>query len=100
MKLEFIGKEDGGLDETSCIYITKHELLKAYTADKKKAFRDLNGVVEMFTSPACFNNSITLQAFERICDVHLKKTTFKGILLSYTENENGNPNLEVSLIKR
>lgn len=40
MKLEFIGRKNGGLDETSCIYITKGELLKAYDSDKKKAFHD------------------------------------------------------------
>lgn len=99
MKLEFIGREHGGLDETSCIYITKGELLKAYKDDKKKAFHDLNGIIEMFTSPACFYEPMTLQAFEKICNVHLQKTTYKGILLTYGEDENGNSTLQVSLVK-
>lgn len=100
MKLEFIGEEHGGLDETSCIYITKGELLRAYTADKKKAFHDLNGIIEMFTSPACFCGSITLQAFENICEIHLEKSTFKGVLFSYGENKNGNSTLRISLVRK
>ena len=77
MKIEFIGRKYGGLDETSCIYITKGELLRAYESDKQKAFFDLNGIVEMFTTPACFNQSITEQAFEKICNVYLKKLLLK-----------------------
>lgn len=100
MRIEFIGRKYGGLDETSCIYITKGELLRAYESDKEKAFGDLDGIVEMFTTPACFNQSITEQAFEKICNVYLKKTTVKGILLSYGEDEHGRTNLQVSLVKK
>ena len=100
MKIEFIGRKRGGLDETSCIYITKGELLRAYESDKQKAFFDLNGIVEMFTTPACFFQPITKQTFEKICNVYLKKTTVKGILLSYGEDEHGRTNLQVSLVKK
>ena len=72
MKLEFIGNANGQLNEDSFIYITKGEILKAYNENKAKAFNELNGIIEMFTTPACFCDQLTPEAFEKICQVHLQ----------------------------
>lgn len=90
MKLEFIGNANGQLNEDSFIYITKGEILKAYNDE-------LNGIIEMFTTPACFCDQLTPEAFEKICQVHLQRTIYKGIILSYGENHEGREYLQISL---
>lgn len=97
MKLEFIGNANGQLNEDSFIYITKGEILKAYNENKAKAFNELNGIIEMFTTPACFCGQLTPEAFEKICQVHLQRTIYKGIILSYGENHEGREYLQISL---
>lgn len=99
MKIEFITQEDGGLNEYSFIYITKGEFIRAYENNKNKAFKDLNGIIEMFTSPACFNTEISFIAFEKLYE-HLQKSKYKGFIFSYEENEYENTRMQIALVHK
>ena len=100
MKLEFTGGKNGVLDEDSFVYITKGEVLKAYNDDSMRALNELNGIIEMFTSPACFNDELTPVALKKICEEHLVKTTYKGLTLSYKQDCEGRPILQLALCKK
>lgn len=99
MKIEFVTQNSGGLDEHSFIYITKGEFVKAYEINKNKAFKDLNGIIEMFTSPACFNTEVNSIAFEKLYE-HLQKSKYKGLALTYQENNHGNTTMQIALVHR
>lgn len=99
MKIEFISPEpEGGLNEYSYIYITKGEFIKAYKNNKNKAYNDFKGIIEMFTTPACFYKDISIECFDKIY-ANLQQSKFKGICLNY-DTRNSNTSLQIFLLMR
>ena len=95
MKMELITQEH----QDAMIYITKEDFIKSYEEDKEKAFKDLDLIIEMFTSLACFKMEFEMEELEEIYDTLKTIKKYSGIVLVFIEFEDDEMGMDICYAK-
>ncbi|EGT3620858.1 hypothetical protein [Clostridium perfringens] len=67
------------------LYITKGSFIKSYEKNKKQCYREFSYVIEMYTSPNCFECSVNIEAIDSIYEKLKSKNSYKGIIAGIQE---------------
>lgn len=86
-------------DEYYEIYITRKQFMSEYEDDKEECLRTMQQIAEMYTSPHCFESSLSKDEIDGIYQYLAEHKSTKGIVFQIVEKDSYSQGLKIYIVK-